>query len=494
MNFSTPILNTSALAVVGNEATKILGFDLDKLWWGLCSGLMKIIDWLTLTFDFLTGAEVIDPSGNGGTGGNVNDLLSSVFKGVGDGVSMTDMYMWFLILCGGLLLLFVGIGAIKSQFSKDPTESLANIGVKSLFALVKMICIPVIFFIALQSVTYILQFVTNVMSGGMETTSIAQMLCDACYVPDTNGKYPQLPFNAPFATLTENLSKQTTYNEAIEAGGQFNFLMCFLAGATLLVTLVTVALSLTKRIIEVFFYYLTAPVAICRTPLDDGKSFELWKENVISKLFSAAGTIICLYLYLRLIPMIQAVVAQWVVSVTMHGGLGKGVDAAIVGAVINLLFLIGGSMVVASAPAMMAQILSQGAGQNESASMMHTQQMLGTAAHIATGAATRLIMGSARGGSGGGSKSSGSGGSGGGSGGGFSSFMSGGGSGGGIDFGGSGGGSSSRAGSTARSFFANNGGSNAAGAGGAFTPEAVGDATFETTLSIGNNLVNNLKG
>ena len=88
MNFSTPILNTSALAVVGNEATKILGFDLDKLWWELCSGLMKIIDWLTLTFDFLTGAEVIDPSGNGGTGGNVNDLLSSVFKGVGDGVSM----------------------------------------------------------------------------------------------------------------------------------------------------------------------------------------------------------------------------------------------------------------------------------------------------------------------------------------------------------------------------------------------------------------------
>ena len=55
---------------------KIFGFNLDTLWWGICRGLMQIIDWLGQAFNFLIGADMTDANGNGGTGSNkfISDL------------------------------------------------------------------------------------------------------------------------------------------------------------------------------------------------------------------------------------------------------------------------------------------------------------------------------------------------------------------------------------------------------------------------------------
>lgn len=357
----------------------ILGINLDGIWWWLCKSLMQIVHWIGQAFNFLVGADMTDASGNGGTGSNISNLFVTIFEGGEGRISMTTLY--FAILTGCLLLMgaFVAIGAIKSQFTKDATDSLTQIGEKSFYAILKMLFIPVVFLVALQAVGYIFNWLIAAMSIGVESKSIAQMLCDAC------------------TTVSPGFDFDQSFNDNMSNGG-FNFVMCILASCFLVVTLVTVSINLVKRIIEVFFYYLTAPVALARTPLDDGKSFDLWKENVISKLLSAGGIIICMYLYYRITPLFLEQVEAW------KDLAAVGEDRTIIANVLSILFIIGGSAVPANASMMLAQLISQGAGQNESSNLMHTQQMLnsglnlaGKAAFAGMGAAGAAIFGKNRG-------------------------------------------------------------------------------------------------
>ena len=357
----------------------ILGINLDGIWWWLCKSLMQIVHWIGQAFNFLVGAEMTDASGNGGTGSNISNLFVTIFEGGEGRISMTTLY--FAILTGCLLLMgaFVAIGAIKSQFTKGTTDSLTQMGEKTFYAILKMLFIPVVFLVALQAVGYIFNWLIAAMSIGVESRSIAQMLCDAC------------------TTVSPGFDFDQSFDPNMSDGG-FNFVMCILASCFLVVTLVTVSINLVKRIIEVFFYYLTAPVALARTPLDDGKSFDLWKENVISKLLSAGGIIICMYLYYRITPLFLEQVEAW------KDLAAVGEDRTIIANVLSILFIIGGSAVPANASMMLAQLISQGAGQNESSNLMHTQQMLnsglnlaGKAAFAGMGAAGAAIFGKNRG-------------------------------------------------------------------------------------------------
>ena len=260
---------------------KILGIDIGGFFWMLCQGILNIIYWLEQAFDFLIGADDVAGTGN---------LLVSIFNGEEGKVSVTQIYFAILLLCLLIMGICTAIGAIKSQFTKGATDSLAQMGEKTLFAILKMIFIPVVFMVALGATGSIFNYIIGIMGETTKTDSLAQILCNAC----NNG----LPFK-----YTEG------YNDNISEN--FDFVLCLLAGCCLLVTLVTVTINLVKRIIEVFFYYLTAPVALARTPLDDGKSFDLWKENVISKLLSAGGIIICMYLYFSLVPTFTGLVENW---------------------------------------------------------------------------------------------------------------------------------------------------------------------------------------
>ena len=354
---------------------KALGIDLDALWWGICRRLMMLIDSLGQAFTFLVGADVTNGAANQGEGGNVNNIFLDIFGGSVDDSNMTRLYMYIMIACVGFMILFVAIGAIKAQFTKAPTDSLQAMGFKTFFALIKMICIPLCFFIALHGMGVIFDFLIKVMSQGTNSTSLAQELCDAC----NDGT--KVSFNAPWGG-------DLGVGETLSGTDNFNYLQCILASGFLVVTLVTVSITLIKRIIEVFFSYLSAPIALARTPLDDGKSFDLWKENVVSKLLSSGGIIIAMYLFYAIIPQFNSVVDVWAQQ-SGNGGIAS---------ILKLLFILGGSCVPASASMLMAQLISQGAGQNESNNMMHTQQMMGNGLRLGLSASSKALQGAFSGG------------------------------------------------------------------------------------------------
>lgn len=357
-----------------------LGINLDKLWWGICKGLLWIIDGLDKAFNFLIGADTVSASANQGQGGNVNNLFVSIFNGGenGEGTNMTQLYLYIMLGCIAFLCIFIAIGAIKAQFTKGVTDSLQQIGMKSFFAVIKMVAIPIVFLVALQAMGVIINFLIGVMSTGTDSPRMAEALLNACW---SGSELPSV--NDGFSIGMDYEALKTCLTDA--PGSEFNYLLCILSSAFLVVTLVTVSISLVKRIIEVFFYYLTAPIALCRTPLDDGKSFELWKENTVSKLLGAGGIIISMYLFYTIIPVFNQAVESW-----------KEFDVAnrsVVATILQILFIIGGSTVPASASMLMAQLISQGAGQNESNNMMHTQQMLGNAMRATAATGGRMLLG-----------------------------------------------------------------------------------------------------
>ena len=103
---------------------KILGIDIGGFFWMLCQGILNIIYWLEQAFDFLIGADDVAGTGN---------LLVSIFNGEEGKVSVTQIYFAILLMCLLILGICTAIGAIKSQFTKGATDSLSQMGEKTLF-------------------------------------------------------------------------------------------------------------------------------------------------------------------------------------------------------------------------------------------------------------------------------------------------------------------------------------------------------------------------
>lgn len=354
--------------------------DWDKIWWGICKSILQIIDWIGNAFKFLIGARPVSV-GEGGTQNTTTNILEGILTGETSKINPT--YWYIGLACIGIMGVFIVIGAIKAQFTEDVPKSLGKIGGKAFASIMKILIMPVIFYVSLLAVGVIFNFLIDVMSVAQPSTSIAQSICTAC---DDTGR--NVKFNDVFN------------KEIMGDGGGFQYLLCILSGCFLIVTLTTCCISLTKRFIEVFFYYLVAPIAIVRSPIDDGKSFDLWKENVISKLLGAGGIIIAMYLYYQIMPQFVSQVENSTMFATADMTAAQIETAKWTKNIIIIMFLIGGSAVPASASMMFAQLISQGAGQNEANNMMHTQQMMGNAFRMASAMGGKAVMGAIMGGGG----------------------------------------------------------------------------------------------
>ena len=341
---------------------------LNKIWWWCASSLMQIVDTLGECFFFLVGSDSIANN----SGSNVGNLLTSIFVGE-DGNGIISLYKYVFFLGIFLFLFMISLSAIKAQFSKDVSDGLQKIGFRSLFAFIKMSLIPVVFFVALQATGVIFSFLINAFSEQAPSDSLAQLICDACAPEGAKPIY----FNGNYEALKDATDK-------VGGTDSFSYMQCILASCFLMVTLVTVMLALIRRIGEIFFYYLAAPLVLAKDPLDEGKGFEQWKENLIAQMFSAGGIIICMYSYFFIVDQFTNTVDKWV----QYGG------NATVGSMLNILIIICGSFVPAQGSKLLAQLISQNAGQNEANSMMHAQQMMGNALHTA-GLVGGKVLGSA---------------------------------------------------------------------------------------------------
>lgn len=341
----------------------ILEAKFDELFWNISKGLMNIVNAIEKAFRFVIGqGTLVDPSA--GESVSSNDLLSNTFKQLfGAEGSLNKVYLYMVILCMLLMVVFTIIGVIKAQFTKDSVESMRKLAGKGFWSLFKMLLVPIFFFISLLLVGAIFDFLISLMQNN-SSESLAAVLC-RCF--STN---PNIEWNSSYEVIKKFLAED-----------QFDFLLCILTSACLIVTLVTATLAVTKRFIKIFFYYITAPIVLSKSMLDEGKSWDLWKDNYLAQLLGAGGVIICMYLFVRIVPIVAHSID---VSIT---------DDVVLRSILKIVFILGMSTVPAGATALMAQLISQGSGQNESNDLMHTQQMMGNGMRLAGLAAGKALAG-----------------------------------------------------------------------------------------------------
>lgn len=347
--------------------------DFDKIWWGICKSLMNIIYLLENVFKFAVGASDSFVT-EGGEATTANDLLTGTFVELfwSDG-SLSKAYYNMAILCMTLMIIFVIIGILKAVSAKETGPSIGKMTGRAFVSMFKMLLVPPFFMFALLLTGYVFQALIVIMGAAESSSSLAEILCE-CFRTNSAIKW-----NSEYSVVSPYLQD-----------GGFDYVLCILTSCCLIVTLVTATLAVTKRFVKIFSYYLTAPMVLSKSMLDEGKSWELWKDNLLAQLLGAGGVIIAMYIFIRVTPIITNAIDES----TIRGIEGTETSGAVLKGILKIVFILGMSTVPAGSTAFMAQLVSQGAGQNESNDLMHTQQMMGNGIRLAGMAVGKAIGGS----------------------------------------------------------------------------------------------------
>ena len=122
------------------------------------------------------------------------DTLTYAFKHLfGSEGRFKNLYWQMVILFVSLMAIFVIIGVIRSQFTKEPTESIKKMVGTSFWSMFKMLLVPIFFFFALLLTAQIFAFLLNAMSGGRvgayRDTGAYSLLCRSQFKRKVQGDF-----------------------------------------------------------------------------------------------------------------------------------------------------------------------------------------------------------------------------------------------------------------------------------------------------------------
>lgn len=87
----------------------------------------------------------------------------------------------------------------------------------------------------------------------------------------------------------------------------YNYLIGYVAGATIVGMLLNLLIGVIRRIFEICVLFVVSPAVVALMPLDGGDKFKTWKNEFIKRVFSAYGPIIGMNLCFMVLEMLQNV-------------------------------------------------------------------------------------------------------------------------------------------------------------------------------------------
>ena len=353
-------------------------FDINTIWWFLQRGVLNIIDGLNQAFYLLAGVTNPFQGGEENPGIGDNALLVSVFKS-------PEIQKTFMNFCGAALFLaaFCFLLSILKNLGKSDGigkthgASIVRFGKSIIF----MFSVPILFLLGIYAVTYLLNFMCSVMGGQISATnsSIAQSIFEICCPEGAFGEGNIKQWN----TVTYEDLKRMTINET------YDYTLGIFAGCLIIFSLVKVCILLVERFIDVMWLYLSAPFVMAKLTMEKDMSVEQWKEQVLVKLLSVAGIVICMYLYFFIIPMVDKAL-KVTGEMPFQDKLGRLFT--------RLLFIIGGAFAISKGSVKLATLISAGAAQTEGMSAAETSRMISGGTQMALGGMTKALGGAVAGG------------------------------------------------------------------------------------------------
>lgn len=352
-------------------------FDINTLWWFLQRGILNIIDGLNEAFYLLAGVSNPFQGGEIDPGIGDNTLLLTVFRS-------KQVQHTFLIFCFAALLLagFCLMLSILKNMGRDDIGAGKAYGgtiVRFFKSVFFMFAVPIIFLLGLYSMTYLLNFMVAVMGGQITTSnaSVAQSLFEICC--------PEGAFNGEI-WMWETVNYDILKKQGI--ADTYDYTLGIFAGCLIIFALVKVCILLVERFIDIMWLYLVAPFSFAKMPLEKDKTMDQWKEQVLVKLLSVGGIVICMYLYFFIIPQVDNALRA-TTDLPESYKLGRTFT--------RLLFIIGGAFAISKGSVKLATLISAGAAQTEGMSAAETSRMISGGTQMAIGGLTKAVGGTVAG-------------------------------------------------------------------------------------------------
>lgn len=116
----------------------------------------------------------------------------------------------------------------------------------------------------------------------------------------------------------------------------FYYLPSLITSILVLTSLIITVINVIKRIYKIVLLYITLPISLSTLPLDNGKTFDIWKNNLISEIFIIFIIVLSLNIYSIILPILLNINIETNIS-----SYGKSL--------INLLIIASGSIFILSA-------------------------------------------------------------------------------------------------------------------------------------------------
>lgn len=378
-----------AFLSIGSKITDSIQDFFYQIIWEIIRAILMIIDEIQTAFYILAGVKSIPVAMDGAETeislleylfgitrvSNGNEFVYHFDFGLNN--RMMQVYFGMLMLFAVLFVFAIVCSAVKISMNKQDKEALPSMGKllwKSVQAIGIVLFMPILIAILIVFMGIIMRYLDglfnlrllqsdndgNILSIGQ---AIFKSNCDS-YVPSEQ--------QMDWTKINWSNFSYVQFKDFVGDISHFNFFLAVLTSCCCLVGLAMGSIMITERIINIALLFLISPIIVSTIPLDDGKRFETWKDNMTAKLTTVAGNVLSIYIFLYIIQ---------VFGNKLLGSLDNTHRFTM--QLVFLVVAVSGAFSCAKGGTLIAGLVSSNQGQQEGMSFMASSKLLSMGGSIA---------------------------------------------------------------------------------------------------------------
>lgn len=301
----------------------------------ITKSILRLIDGIMQCANKLCGIEDITVSGED------IDFLTYLLKRQ----EVTNAFIVAAILGLIVLVFFTILAIIRLIVKEKPDVTISKICVKAMKSVLTFLFIPAIMIIGVWVSNAFMQalYKATLAGGGSIGNFLFTAFSDGAWYDSANS---ELFINGTLS-YTDTAVVSTYVN--LE---NFDYFASWVAGAVILWNVAWALLVFVDRAISIVILYIVSPFPVAVSVLDDGSHFKLWREQILTKFFVGFGTIIAINVYCLIVLFVMNSDLQFFSSNFLNN-------------ICRILFIIGGSLTMKKAMALVGNLVTSGGGSNE---------------------------------------------------------------------------------------------------------------------------------
>ncbi len=303
--------------------------------YSLTKSILRIIDGLMACANKLCGIEDITVDGES------TDFLTYLLKSS----EVQNAFIVAAVLGLVVLVFFTVLSIIRLIAKEKPDMTPAQVCVKAFKSVLIFMFIPAIMLIGTWVANVFMQALYK--ATLTDGTSVGSFLFtafadEAWYNADDAAKF----INGTYNYLDTDVVRLYLDLE------EYDFFASWVAGIVILWNIAWALLVFVDRAISIVILYIVSPFSVASSVIDDGSHFKLWREQMLTKYFVGFGTILAVNIYCLIVVLVMKSSMQFFPSSFLNY-------------LCKILFIIGGSLTMKKAMALIGNLVSSGGGSNE---------------------------------------------------------------------------------------------------------------------------------